>query len=277
MRINNPIIWSVSLMLIFTAAPGCSSNGDDDPQADASLSDEGSAGDEGSSSDEATVSDEGGAGLCSAAFPCQEDWIGDGSCDAPCNCEAHNFDDGDCDPEPPQDTVSSDEGAPVDEGSFTDEGIESDEGSTSDEGATIVEDSSDAGPAPQGPIEIAGTWENNFGSIDTITSETWDFGSYVDSIIMYDNEENSMLTMTPDTVEWSLIVTYNMILWTEITQNSNGKDTFLYCNAVFGKSSLEEAASATPVYDNSSEDPFDWTCGDFGSPWTTAIRMGDAP
>ena len=63
--------------------------------------------------------------------------------------------------------------------------------------------------------------------MDIITVETWNFGSYTDSIVSFDNDANSMITMTPDTVEWNETDTYNMILWTDITQGEGG-DIFFY-------------------------------------------------
>ena len=252
--------------------------GSDDTPADVNVSDEAVTLDEGSASDEGVDPVEDTAtgldttGLCSAAFPCQPDWIGDGSCDAPCNCEAHDFDGGDCDPAQPEDVTSSDEGEPTDEGVETDEGAVSDEGTVSDEGVPT-----DTGVEPQEELELIGTWENNFGGMDIITAEAWDLGSYTDTIVSYDNDANSMITMTPDTVAWNDTDTYNMVLWTEITQDASGHDMFYYCTAVYGAASADDAANAEAVYDNSSENPDEWTCGSFGSPWTKTVRYVEKP
>lgn len=114
------------------------------------------------------------------------------------------------------------------------------------------EDSDDPGPTG---IEISGTWESNFGTTESISSEAWDDASIVD----FDNGENFAITRNPDDAEFNP-GKYNRIVWTEPASGS-----FYYCWVAFGLESEEEAGASDATADAS--DPETTGCGG-SNPWT---------
>jgi hypothetical protein len=116
-------------------------------------------------------------------------------------------------------------------------------------------DGEDGGPQSQSQaIEIAGTWESNFGGTETISSESWGFDGGTAAIVAdYDNAENFAVTRNPDDAEFSPGL-YNRIVWTEPSD-----DSFYYCTVAFGLDSLDDALASTETADDS--DPENSGCG----------------
>jgi hypothetical protein len=121
----------------------------------------------------------------------------------------------------------------------------------------------DAGSEPDSDggadeIEIAGTWESNFGGTEVIDSHGFtSFGS-TSPIIEYDNDDNTMITQNPCDAEFSPNA-FNKIVWTEIVN-----DSFYYCTVDFGLDSAADARNSTMTADDS--DPENEGCGGFA--WT---------
>lgn len=109
-------------------------------------------------------------------------------------------------------------------------------------------------PAAGADIEIAGSWESNFGSAEEIDGASWS-GAH---LVEFDNCENEAITQNPDDAEFSPGL-YNRLVWTE---PSDG--TFYYCTVSFNLDSLEAARASTSTADAS--DPETTGCGDFS--WT---------
>lgn len=114
--------------------------------------------------------------------------------------------------------------------------------------------------AEEESIEVAGTWENQFGMTETIDDEMWDFMHLVD----FDNGERWAITQNPDDDEHNPDA-YNRLYWTSIED-----DTFYYCTAVFGKETEDEAREAEGTAD---EEDLEGGCGEGGFEWTEMIRQ----
>jgi hypothetical protein len=121
------------------------------------------------------------------------------------------------------------------------------------------------GNTPETPagLEIAGTWESDFGGTAIITDESWDtvgedFTSS-DEIVSFDNDENVLVSKGPDFMD-PLKEVYSRVVWTEVEDGS-----FYSCTALFGIETEAEAENTPGV-----ADPDDLTtgCGESGFPWT---------
>lgn len=107
-------------------------------------------------------------------------------------------------------------------------------------------------------IEVAGEWETQFGSVEVIDEESWDFMALID----YDNEQRWAVTQNPDDAEFGPS-TYNRIVWTPIED-----DVFYYCTVDFGLETEEEAQTTDAEAD---ADDLDGGCSDFE--WTEMTRQ----
>jgi hypothetical protein len=108
------------------------------------------------------------------------------------------------------------------------------------------------------PPEIEGTWSSNFGSTETIDAERWDFGSFEQYLVEWNNEQNVAYTRNlPDAMFDP--GAYSKIVWTEPAAK-----TFYYCTVDFGLASITDARDSTKTADDS--DPSTGGCG--GNPWT---------
>jgi hypothetical protein len=98
-------------------------------------------------------------------------------------------------------------------------------------------------------IEIAGTWESNFGVIESISSEGWGDAA----IVAFDNGDNFAITQNADDAAFSPGL-FNRNVWTEPANGS-----FYYCTVAFGLESEEAALESTATADAS--DPENSGCG----------------
>ena len=122
----------------------------------------------------------------------------------------------------------------------------------------------------QGELEIKGTWDSNFGGVDTITDDTWlEEGGEGDTaytfeqrIVSYLNDENEVVTEVPGVDDAP--ATYNRIVWTEIDG-----DSFYFCTTDFLLSSAAAAEARNTVADDSDLE----TSGCGGNPWTKLTRQ----
>lgn len=113
-------------------------------------------------------------------------------------------------------------------------------------------------------LEIAGSWESNFGGTEIIADESWDsvgddFTSSSE-IVNFDNDENVLITKGPDFMDPEKDV-YSRIVWTEPEDGS-----FYYCTVLFGIETQTAAENMTGTAD--ATDPESAGCGDSGFPWT---------
>jgi hypothetical protein len=104
-------------------------------------------------------------------------------------------------------------------------------------------------------IEISGTWESNFGTTESISSDAWDDATIVD----FDNVENVAITRNGADAEFNP-GKYNRIVWTEPDAGS-----FYYCWVAFALDSEQEAEAAEATAD--ATDPETTGCGG-SNPWT---------
>ena len=111
-------------------------------------------------------------------------------------------------------------------------------------------------------IEIAGSWESNFGGLETITSDAWANEWLTTTVIEYSNDNNWAINQNPDDDEFNPSQ-FSKVVWTEPTV-----DAFYYCTVAFGLDTADDARSATETADNS--DPDNSGCGGFG--WTKLSR-----
>jgi hypothetical protein len=121
--------------------------------------------------------------------------------------------------------------------------------------------------APQGALEIDGTWSSNFGSVETIDDESWSsesegFSSSV-RIDTYSNLENEVVTQNPDDAEY-FPSRYSRVVYTEIAD-----DSFYYCITDFDMATSADAQARNTVADDS--DPENGGCGG-GFAWTKLTR-----
>jgi hypothetical protein len=107
-------------------------------------------------------------------------------------------------------------------------------------------------------IEVAGEWENQFGEIEVIDDERWDFMHLVD----FENDQRWAVTQNPDDDEWNPSA-YNRLVWTPIED-----DVFYYCTVDFGLETEEEAQLSDASAD---EEDLDGGCGGFA--WTEMTRQ----
>lgn len=116
---------------------------------------------------------------------------------------------------------------------------------------------SSGGDVVASPLEIAGTYTDDWGGTHEITSETWTMvGMGVYHIEKYDNEGNWLVAQNDSKNQ------YNPGLWSRMDWTVF-QDTLYYCQTAYDKASLE-AAEQTPPADAS--DPTTGGCGGF--PWT---------
>ena len=101
-------------------------------------------------------------------------------------------------------------------------------------GACVDDDSGD--PVAKDPIEIAGTWESNFGD-ETITSTAWT-NVAPQAIVSYDNTANVAITKAPADAQFAPN-TYSRVVWTEPANSE-----FYYCTTAFGLPTAEAAEGA---------------------------------
>ncbi len=113
---------------------------------------------------------------------------------------------------------------------------------------------------PNEVIEITGSYVSNFGGMETITSESWDFGYLLAAMIMFNNASNVAITQNPDGEPDTFPNTFSRVVWTE----PGADGSFYYCTTDFNKMTAEEAMMMPTMADDT--DPENSGCGGF--PWT---------
>ncbi len=108
-------------------------------------------------------------------------------------------------------------------------------------------------------IEVAGTWESNFATVESISDTEWN-GS---AITQYDNNARLAITQNAADAEFSPSA-FNKIVWT-----APEGDVFYYCTIAFGLETEQEAVDAEDTSDDS--DPLNSGCGGFG--WTQLTKQ----
>ncbi len=112
---------------------------------------------------------------------------------------------------------------------------------------------------PEWEIEVAGTWENQFGLIEEIDDEIWDFMFVID----FDNDDRWAITQNPSDDDFNPDG-YNRLVWTPIEG-----DVFYYCTVDFGLATEEDARTTDATGDASDLDGV----GCNGFPWTRMERQ----
>jgi len=110
-----------------------------------------------------------------------------------------------------------------------------------------------------GSIEVAGTWQDNFGSAPMVISdELWGW----DELVEFDSDANWAVTHAPADAEWQPD-TYSKQVWTAVVD-----DVFHYCTVASGLETAEAARDTDALADASSPD--ESGCGDFA--WSKMTR-----
>lgn len=119
------------------------------------------------------------------------------------------------------------------------------------------DDDNDDGAVTPAVIEVAGTWESDFGD-ESITSTAWS-GAAPQIVVSFDNAANIAITQNPSDATFAPN-TFSRIVWTEPTQNE-----FYYCTTTYGQATAEAASSAVE-YGIDRADVGAKGCGGF--PWS---------
>ena len=114
---------------------------------------------------------------------------------------------------------------------------------------------SDAGGGSTGAIEVAGSWDDNWGTSAEITASVW--GAY--ALISFDNDANWAVTQAAADDEWNPSQ-FSKTVWTEPAADGS----FWTCTVAFGLATEDEALAAADTSDAS--DPATGGCSDFA--WT---------
>lgn len=104
------------------------------------------------------------------------------------------------------------------------------------------------------PIAIAGTWKNNFGGSDVISSRKWNTAA----MSLFDNTKRWAITQNADDDQ------YNPSKFSKVVWTAPSGGSFYYCMVDFGLDSLALAQATTKTADDS--DPDKSGCGGFS--WT---------
>ena len=124
------------------------------------------------------------------------------------------------------------------------------------------DDGEDAGG---GGLEIAGNWQDEYGSTHAISDTQWvsSFGSASDTFIIaeYDNSQRYIVAQNAETNG------FNMGLWSKFNWGYDDQGVLYYCQIAFA-ADTEEAALATTNADVNS-----LTTGCSGFPWTRMMEQ----
>lgn len=108
-------------------------------------------------------------------------------------------------------------------------------------------------------IEVAGTWETQFGGTEVIDEENWDYMS----LVVFDNDERWAVTQNPEDSDFNPSL-YNRIVWTPLVE-----DSFYYCYVDFALDDIDEALNSEAEAD--ADDLEGEGCGGFS--WTKMTRL----
>ena len=109
-----------------------------------------------------------------------------------------------------------------------------------------------------GEIEIAGTWDTQFQTVETISSEKWNTATVVD----FDNDGNTAITQSPADDMYTPNK-FAKVVWLEPAGNS-----FYYCTVDYGRDTLEAAKTSTKTAEGTNPDATG--CGGF--PWSKLTK-----
>lgn len=123
-------------------------------------------------------------------------------------------------------------------------------------------DTSGGDAAVAAAIEIAGTYNDNFGGSETIASDKWQFSFGTSTIAEYDNAKNNAYLQAPADDKFNPSK-FSKIVWTEPKA-----DSFYYCTVVIGAATLDLAKASTLTADD--KEPEKSGCGGFG--WTKLTK-----
>lgn len=106
-------------------------------------------------------------------------------------------------------------------------------------------------------LDIAGTWDDQFGTTHIITAESWEqagtYGTSVFDILEYDNDERWAVAQNDASNAYSGGL-FSRFEWTEV-----GADLY-FCQVLFDGATQEDAEMAGPA---DASDPTGNTCGGF--------------
>ena len=114
---------------------------------------------------------------------------------------------------------------------------------------------------PEALIEIAGSWETDYGELFDINDESWG----PSSMHAFDNDENWAITQYPEDDPWSPNL-FAKSVWTEVGVGGY----FWQCTLVYDAQTFEEAAASEASADDA--DPANMGCTGF--PWTQYGPVG---
>jgi len=127
-----------------------------------------------------------------------------------------------------------------------------------DDTSTPQDDVSEVSPPETAPIELIGSWTNNYDGTETITEDSWDNGYSVLTIASFDNEDNWAVVQSPADDEYTPNQ-YSKYVWTELDAG-----VVFYCTVSYGLETQEEAEASEDTSDDSA--PLDGGCNGFA--WT---------
>ena len=104
------------------------------------------------------------------------------------------------------------------------------------------------------PLEVAGTWDDNYGGTTTISAADWG----VSTIAKYNNALRYAIVQAPADDQWNPSK-FSKFVWTPVESG-----VFFYCTIEYGKDTADDAENTTNVAD--ATDPANGGCGGF--PWT---------
>ncbi len=135
-------------------------------------------------------------------------------------------------------------------------GGDDDDSAVGDDDDSAVGDDDDSTAAST--LAIAGTWNDNFGGVQTITETTWsDTWGSVFNISQFDNSTQVVIAQNDSANEWS------PLLWSRFDWHWDAGGQLYYCQACYDCAD-EVAALETAAPDTS--DPTTSGCG--ASSWT---------
>ena len=110
------------------------------------------------------------------------------------------------------------------------------------------------------PLNITGTWDDNFGGTTSITNAVWG----EQAVIAFDASARWAVTQNPADAQW-MPNTFNRVVWTDVADN-----VFHVCTVDFALATVEAARTSTQTAD--ATDPDNSGCGMFT--WTRLERGG---
>ena len=117
-------------------------------------------------------------------------------------------------------------------------------------------DTEDTGEMEQGPLEIVGEYEDNWGGAQVITEDTWFSGDMSFEISQYNNELKIVIAQNATSNQ------YNPDKWSKFQWSMDPHNNLFYCQVAFEEETEDAAISVPPAIANDLETG----CGGFS--WT---------